>query len=216
MNPALAGVALAVVLGAVLAVSARNARTAVLGLVLAMVGGAFLADPLPGSLGLAARLVGAVLGGYLLWVAARGGDARTGGSRLGWPVELLVAGAAAVAGYASHGLGAPAGGPALAQAAGVACAALAVAPLLNGRDLLRVGLGLNLLVGSAILVRTALGGTPDPLEQLILGGLVAVVGGVVAMVAMAGRADGIDGFDLGPSPGQRARRSPDAHPIDPQ
>ena len=54
MNPALAGVALAVVLGAVVAGSARNARSAALGLIVAMVGGSFLADPLPGSLGLAA------------------------------------------------------------------------------------------------------------------------------------------------------------------
>jgi hypothetical protein len=216
VNPALAGVALAVVLGGVVAASARNARTAVLGLVLAMVGGSFLADPLPGSLGLAARLLGSVLGGYLLWIAARGLDARTGGSRLGWPVELLVAAAAAIAGYGSHGLGAPAGGPALAQAAGFAIAALAVAPLVNGRDILRVGIGLNLVVCGTILVRTALGGTPDALEQLVLAGLVAVLGGVVAAVAASARTDGIGGFDLGPAPGERARRSADAHPLEPR
>ncbi|MDO8484049.1 MAG: hypothetical protein Q7S35_03810, partial [Candidatus Limnocylindrales bacterium] len=161
MNPALAGVALAVVLGAVVAASARNARAAILGLIIALVGGSFVADPLPDSLGLAARLVGTVLGGYLLWVAGRGIDARTGGSRLGWPAELLIAAAAAVVGYGSHGLGAPAAGPALAQTAGFALAALAVAPIANGRDILRVGVGLNLLAGGAILVRTALGGTPE-------------------------------------------------------
>jgi hypothetical protein len=216
VNPGLAGVALAVVLGAVVAVSARNARTAVLGVVLAMVGGSFLADPLPDSIGLAARLVGSVLGGYLLWIAARGSDARTGGSRLGWPAELLAAGAGAIVGYGSLGLGAPAGGPELAQAAGIACAAVAVAPILNGRDILRVGLGLNLLVCATILVRTALGGTPGDLEQLVLGGLIAVLGGVVAMVALAARADGTDGFDLGTVAGERARRSPDAHPVEPR
>jgi len=214
VNPGLAGVALAVVFGAVVAASARNARTAVLGIVVTVVAGAFLADPLPGSIGLAARLVGSVLGGYLLWIAARGADARTGGSRLGWPAELLVAGAAAIVGYDSHGLGAPAGGPDLAQAAGFACAALAVAPILNGRDILRIGLGLNLLVGATILVRTALGGTPGDLEELVLGGLVAVLGGVVAMVAIAARADGTDGFGLGSAAGDRARRAPDADPLD--
>jgi hypothetical protein len=213
MNPALAGVALVVVLGAVVAGTARNARTAVLGLVLAMVGGSFLADPLPGSTGLAARVVGSVLGGYLLWIATRGTDARTVGSRLGWPAELLVAAAAAVVGYGSHGLGAPAGGPAIAQATGVALAALAVAPILNGRDILRVGVGLNLLVCGTILVRTALGGTPDPLEQLVIASLVAVLGGVVATVAAAARADGSGGFDLGPAAGEGARRPPDAHPL---
>lgn len=216
MNPALAGVALAVVLGAVVAASARNARTAVLGLVVSLVGGAFLADPLPGSTGLAARLIGTILGGYLLWIAARGADARTGGSRLGWPVELLIAGGAAVAGYGSHGLGAPALGPALAQAAGFAMAALAVAPILNGRDILRVGVGLVLLTGGAILGRAALGGTPDPLEQLVVAGLIAVLGGVVAVTAVAARSDGIGGFDLAPSEGERLRRPPDAHPADPR
>jgi hypothetical protein len=216
VNPALAGVALAVVLGAVVSVSARDARTSVLGLVLAMIASPFLADPLPDTVGLAARLVGAVLAGYLLWIAGRGPDARTGGSRLGWPAELLLAAGAAVVGYGSLGLGAPAGGPAVAQAAGFALAALAVAPILNARDILRVGVGLNLLVSGAILVRTALGGAPDPLEQLVIGGLVAVLGGVVATVAVAARADGIGGFDLAPSGAERARRSPDAHPLEPR
>src|SRR5688572_4946273 len=77
VNPALAGVALAVVLGAIVAGSARNARTAVLGLILALVGASFVADPLPDTLALAGRLVGAMLGGYLLWVVSRGTDART-------------------------------------------------------------------------------------------------------------------------------------------
>jgi len=216
VNPALAGVALAVVLGAVVAGSARNARTAALGLIVAMVGGSFLADPLPGSIGLAARVVGSVLGGYLLWIASRGTEARTGGSRLGWPVELLIAAAAAIVGYGSHGLGAPAGGPALAQAAGFALAALAVAPLLNGHDVLRIGIGLHLLVGGAILVRTALAGTPDALEQLVIAGLVATLGGVVATVAAAARADGTEGFDLALAAGERPRRPPDAHPLEPR
>jgi hypothetical protein len=216
VNPALAGVALAVVLGAVLAGSARNARAAVLGLIVALAGGSFIADPLPDSLGLAARLVGAFLAGYLLWVAGRGSDARTGGSRLGWPSELLVAAAAAVVGYGSHGLGAPAAGPALAQAAGFALAALAVAPIANGRDILRVGIGLNLLAGGAILLRTSLDGTPEALEQLVIAGLVAVLGGAVATIAAAARADGADGFELAVAPDERTRRVADVHPHEPR
>jgi hypothetical protein len=216
VNPALAGVAFAVALGAVVAVSARNARAAVLGLVLAMIGAAFLADPLPDSLGLGGRLVGAVLAGYLLWIASRDPDARTAGSRLGWPAELLVGGAAAVAGYASHGLGAPGTGPALAAAAGFALAALAVAPVLNGRDVLRIGLGLSLLVTGTALVRTSLGGTPAPLEQLATAGLVAMLGGVTAAIAVAARTDGYAGYDLSTGPGERARRRPDAHPVEPR
>ena len=119
VNPALAGVALAVVLGAVVATSARNARHRRPRPRLRLIGAAFVADPLPDSLGLAARLVGTVLGGYLLWIAApRARAPATGGSRLGWPAELLIAAGAAVVGYGSHGLGAPALGPALGQAAG--------------------------------------------------------------------------------------------------
>lgn len=216
MNPALAGVALAVLLGAVVGASARTTRTAVLGLILAMVGASFLAEPLPDSLGLAARLVGTLLAGYLLWIAGRDPDARTGGSRLGWPAELLVATAAAVVGYGSHGLGAPANGPALAQAAGFALAALAVAPIVNGRDVIRIGLGAIMLITGGILVRTGLGGTPGNLEQLMTAGLVAVVGGVVAAMAVAARTDGIASFDLAAGPVERIRRPPDAHPIEPR
>jgi len=216
VNPALAGVALAVVLGAVVAASARNAKAAVLGLIIALVGGSFVADPLPGSLALAGRLVGTVLGGYLLWIAARGGDARTGGSRLGWPAELLIAGSAAVVGYGSHGLGAPASGPALAQAAGFALAALAIAPMLNGRDVVRVGVGLALLTNGAILVGAALGGTPAALEQLIIAGLIAVLGGAVAAAAATARADGLAGFELATTPRPRQRRPSDARPAEPR
>jgi hypothetical protein len=218
VNPALAGVALAVVLGAVIAGSARNARTAVLGLIVALTGAAFVADPLPDTLGLAGRLVGAVLGGYLLWIVGRGTDTRseprTGGSRLGWPAEIMIAAAAATVGYGSHGLGAPATGPAIAQAAGFALAALAIAPTINGRDILRVGIGLNLLVCGAVLVRTGLGATPAALEQLLIAGLLAVLGGAVAALAIASRAEGTSGFDLELAPSRRARRQPDAHPID--
>ena len=216
MNPALAGVALAVLLGAVVAASARTSRTAILGLVVAMLGASFLADPLPESLGMAVRVVGAVLAGYLLWIAGRDPGTRTGGSRLGWPAELLIAAAGAVVGYGSHGLGAPAGGPALAQAAGFALAALAIAPLFNGRDVLRIGMGAILLTLGGILVRVGLGGTPGNLEQVATAGLVAVVGGVVAAIAVAARSDGVAGFDLAPDADERVRRPSDAHPLDPR
>jgi hypothetical protein len=196
VNPALIGVALAVVAGAVLAGSARDARAALLGLVVTFVGAPLIADPLPPATALAARLVGAILAGYLLWIAARGRGARTSGSPIGWPSEAFVAAAAAVVGYGSHGLGAPAGGPAAASAAGFALAALAVLPVVTGRDILRVGIGLGLLLGGALLVRVGLGGTPDPLEQVLTAGLVAVLGGAVAVLAAAARSDGTEGFAL--------------------
>jgi hypothetical protein len=216
VNPALAGVALAVVIGAVIAGSARSARVAILGLVVTMVGAPLLADPLAAPLGLAARLVAAILAGYLLWVAARGPDSRTGGSSVGWPTDAFVAAAAAVVGYGSHGLGAPAGGPAIAQAAGFALAALAVLPVVNGRDIMRVGLGLSLLLSGAFLVRTGLGGTPDQLEQLLTAGLVATVGGAVAILALAARTDGTSGFELSSSTRVSSRRAPDPRPPEPR
>ena len=212
MNPALAGVALAVVLGAVLAGSARSARAAILGLIVTMVGTPLLADPIAHPLGLAARLVGAILAGYLLWVAGRGPDARTGGSNVGWPTDAFVAAAAAVVGYGSHGLVGPATGPALAQATGFALAALAVVPVVTGRDVMRIGIGLCLLLGGALLVRTGLGGTPDALEQVLTAGLVATLGGAVAILANAARNDGTAGYDLLSSPGKRSRRALDARP----
>jgi hypothetical protein len=216
VNPALAGVALAVVIGAVVAVSARNARTAIFGLVVTMVGAPLLADPAATPIGLAARLVGAVLAGYLLWIAARGHNVRTAGSRVGWPTEVFLAVAAAAVGYGSHGLGAPAGGPPLAAAAGVALAALAVLPVVTGHDILRVGVGLGLLLGGALLVRTSLAGTPDQLEQVVTAGLVATLGGAVAILAAAARADGPGGFEMSASTPHRSSHGSDTHPAGPR
>jgi hypothetical protein len=213
VNPALAGVALAVVVGAVVAASARSARAAILGLVVTMVGAPLIADPLPDPPALAARLVGALLAGYLLWIATRGHNVRTAGSLLGWPTDAFVAVAGAAVGYGSHGLGAPTSGPALASAAGFALAALAVLPVVTGRDVLRMGLGLGLLLGAALLVRTGLGGTPDATEQVLTAGLVAALGGAVAILAASARTDGSGGFAMSSVTPHRPSHEPDAHPA---
>ena len=142
VNPALVGVALAVVVGAVVAGSARNARTAIFGLVIVMVGVPLLADPVrrsarprrpsrgrrPGRLPAVGRRPRPP--GPDRRLARRLADRHVPGDR-----------GAAVVGYGSQGLGAPAAGPALAAAAGFALAALAVLPVVTGRDILRVGLG---------------------------------------------------------------------------
>ncbi len=233
MNPALAGVALAIMVGAIVAVSVRDARTAVLGLAVALVGAPILADPMADTTALAARVVGAVLAVYLLWIAVRDGDWGTSGSHLGWAAEGSLAAAAAIVGYGTHGLGAPALGPSLAQAAGFGLAALAVAPLVTGRDLVRVGIGLLFLMHGALLVRVALGGTPSALEELVTAGLVVGLGGAVAILATAASRDGSDGFEMEPDSrsgprfvpqrlparssgvsSDRGRREPYAHPID--
>ena len=216
MNPALVGVALAVVVGAVVAGSARNARTAIFGLVITMVGVPVLADPLPEPLALASRLVAALLAGYVLWIAARGHRVRTGGSLIGWPTDAFLAMGAAVVGYGSQGLGVPPAGPELASAAGFALAALAVLPVVTGRDVLRVGIGLMLLLSAALLIRTSLGGTPDPLEQILTAGLVATLGGAVAILAAAARSDGGMGFEMSKSTPTRTSHAVDAHPVEPR
>ena len=215
MNPALAGVALAVVVGAVVAGSTRNARTAIFCLVITMIGVPIVADPTPAPLSLAARLVAALLAGYLLWIATRGHRVRTGGSLVGWPTDAFLAAAAAVVGFGSQGLGAPAAGPPLAAAAGFALAALAVLPIVTGRDVLRIGLGLCLLLGGVLLVRTSLGGTPDGFEQLLTAGLVATLGGAVAVLAIAVRADDGAGFEVSAATPRGSDHGPDAHRVGP-
>jgi len=219
MNPILAGVAFAVVAGSIAAVSTREARTAVLATAIVLVMSPLVADPLASPAGLAARLIGAILAAYLLWIVVRGRSGtglappETGGSRIGWPAEALIAAAAAIAGYAAHGLGAPADGPPLASAAGFAVAAVAVTPVLTGRDALRVGAGLMLLLDAALLVRVGLGGTPGQLEALLTAGLIAALGGALALAAMAARLDGATGFELAADPQPRGRHEPDAHPL---
>lgn len=220
MNPILAGVALAVIAGAIVVVSARDPRIVVLATTVVLLLSAVLADPMATPAGLAARVTGAILAGYLLWIAARDrpdevlSPAPTEGSRIGWPAEVLVAAAATVAGFAAHGLGASGIGPALASAAGFALAALAVAPVLTGRDVFRVGLGLVVLIDAAFLVRVGLDGTPQPLEQLFTAGLVVALAGGIAALGRAARSDGVGGFSFSSDPGwSRSNRPPDAHPV---
>lgn len=222
MNPILAAVALVVVAGTVVAVAGRPPRVATLGLAIVLVGSPVLADPLPAPLGLASRFVGAILMAYLLWIAARdrgrtrGPSPLTGGSRIGWPAEALMAASAFVVGFAAHGLGAPALGSSLSSAAGFAVAALAVSATLTGIDVLRVGIGSLLLIDGALLVRAGLGGTPDQLEQLVTTGALIVVAAAIATLARAALADGTGGFDLSADDRGPRHREPDAHPIEPR
>ena len=69
MTPVLVLLAVVIAAGAVTAVAAATPRAAVLGLLVAMAGAAYIADPLPGHLGLAARLAGTTLAASLVWIA---------------------------------------------------------------------------------------------------------------------------------------------------
>lgn len=207
MNLALAGIGCVAVGAAVLAVTSRDPRGIVLGLLVVLLAAPLLADPLPGPLPIAARLVAALLACHLVAIAVRGEAASSGGTRIGWPADLLVAVAAGLIGYGSHGLGSPGLGPAEAQAAGFAIGALAAAPLVTGRDVVRLGVGSALLVTAALLVRVGLGGTPTELEQLVTSGVVVGLGGAIAVIVVGARASrsGLDASsDVERDPASRA------------
>jgi hypothetical protein len=188
MNLLLVGLTAAVVAGAVVAVSAREARAALLGLLVTLLAASLIADPLPGLLPFAARIAAALLAGRLIAIAIRDLDRPTAGSRLGWPVEALAAVAAGVVGFGTHGLGATALGPAAASAAGFAVGVLAAAPLVTSRDVYRLGIGAMLLLVGGLLVRVGLGGTPSELEQLVTCGLIVGVAGALAVIVRGARA----------------------------
>jgi len=212
VNPALAGIAVVAVAGAVLAVSSREPRAVVLGLLVVLLASPLIVSPFPDPPAILARIAAALLAARLLLAALRGDDPGTSGTRLGWQAEALIAAAAAVAGYASHGLGAAGLGPGEAQAAGFALGALAAAPLLVGRDALRLGVGAVLLLQAAVLVRQGLDAPPTELEQLVLAGLTIALGGAVAVIVAAAReAGGLEIVDEAAAFGSRTARPSDAH-----
>ena len=208
MNLALAGVALAVTAGAVIAVSSREARAALVGLVLTLGLGPFLTDPLPGPAVAGARVVTGILVAYLLWAVSAGDEVRGLGSRIGWPAESLLALGVAIAGVAmASGLealapGAPgrAGGgpldaltpPALALGAGLASLVVGLAPALVGRHALRTAIGLLLVVQGVVLARTGIAGPPGELEQLGIDALVLTVGASAALIVFIERRSDAD------------------------
>jgi hypothetical protein len=133
----------------------------------------------------AVRLVAAGLGAELVLIAIREGPADVTRSPTGPWSPLLAAAAAFVVGFATSGVGSPAAGPPEATAAGFALAALAIGPLVYGRDVVRVGLGMALLVTALELVRAGLAGTPTAVEQLATAGLSLAVLGLTAILARA-------------------------------
>jgi len=176
VNPALAALAVVTVAGAVIAVSAREPRSAILGLVVSGVAAPFVEAPLPG-VAAAARPVAILLAGFLLWVAVRDRPS-TRGSLLGARVEGVAAAAGGVVGAAAAGVAGT-----TAFGAGFALVVLAVGAIVVGRDALRLALGLLVAVLAAGLVRAALGGPPTAAEQLVVAALTVAVAAVGALVA---------------------------------
>ncbi len=172
--------AVAVVLGGVVAASARDGRVVVLGLMLAAVAASLVASPLPGSLAVTARILGAMLAAYLLWAAAGSGSINSAGSAIGLVAEAAVAVAAFAVGLAMRPVD-PLAGPVEAQAAGLSLIALAIVPL-AGRDVFRMGVGVTLLtLGSSLLVGAWSGPTP-PLEQLAMAALLVGIAGATSLL----------------------------------
>jgi hypothetical protein len=200
------------VAGALLAITGRDARIALVGLLVALVAAPLLADPLPEPAALGVRVVAALLGGYLLYMTLRDSSAATRGSLAGLPAETLAAAAAYVIGYGTSGLGSAPLGPAAASATGFALAVISVAPIVRGADVFRLGVALAILVTGAELVRVGLAGTPSPLEQLMTAGLTLGLLGTVAVLC-ANTVAATGGLALRNEP----RRSAlfEAHPITP-
>jgi hypothetical protein len=224
VNPILAGVALAVTVGAVIAISAREARAALVGLAIALGAAPFLSDPLPQVSTLATRVVGAALTAYLLRAAVEAarplpgrGPRLPGGSRIGWPAEALIAAAAWVvavflanglAGLAPNGAPAPAGDvvamltpAAVTAAAGLASMIVAIVPAFGGRDALRTAVGSLILVQGVLVFRVGVAGPPGDLEQL---------GGVILLLAI-----GVAGAWLIGAERRRAEADAEGHDATP-
>jgi hypothetical protein len=238
VTPVLLAIAAVTVAGAVVAVSAREPRFAVLGALVALLGSAYVADPMPGSIALGARLIGTVLAGYLVWVSLRGAPVPTTGSRLGWPGAVMIAIAAFAAGWlAAAALGAvlvatpveaapagAAGGLAdgslvahAAMAAAFALAALAAGPVLVARDVLRLGLGLLIAIAAADLLRASLTGRGDDVAELALAEAIALAGAGVAAVTRRSLRLHHDLELRSPAAREaavRSRVSDEAHPVE--
>jgi len=214
--------AFAAVAGGVAATTARDGRIAVLGLMVAAVASSLVASPLPSSLAVTARILGAMLAAYLLWTAVGPGNVGSAGSAIGPLAEASAATAAFVAGLALRPVD-PLAGPLAAQAAGFSLIVLSVVPL-AGRDVFRMGMGVLLLALGGGLEMSAWSGAMPDLEQLALAALLVGIAGATSLLlpsvrdvamaeetAEAGLTAGAAGewaTKLGPAaaPGPEARR----------
>lgn len=205
MNPALTAVAVAVGAGAIVAVSSRDPRAALIGLAGVLVGSAFLVDPLPGPAALGVRIVGGLLSVAIVRLALPLETAEPASSPLGWPAEAILAVAAAVGGGGvavglaiAAGLGSSTGGsdamPAAAATSavlitGTAAAIFAVGATpaaIGGRGIRRT-VGLVLVAVAVILLRIGFAGAPNDLEEVAIATLLVgcAVGGVALTRAVS-------------------------------
>ncbi|HLX35402.1 MAG TPA: hypothetical protein VKR30_09220 [Candidatus Limnocylindrales bacterium] len=204
MNVALTAVAVAVGVGAIIAVSSRDPRAALIGLAIVLVGATFLIDPLPSAASVGVRIVGGLLCLSIVRLAADVGQAEGASSPLGWPAEGLIAIAAAVGGAAialqlavvANGADLPAshsdvlaaaGSPAIViLAAAAAVLAVGLTPAALGRPGFGRAVGVALVTVGVTLLRVGFAGSqsaPNDLEQIAIAGL--LVGGAACGVGLA-------------------------------
>jgi hypothetical protein len=199
-----------VALGAAVAIGARGTRAAALGVLVTLVFTPFVAEPLPAAPELAFRIVAGTLAAFLVLVAGRRLE-DAGGSPLGLPAAFATAAAGFVAGLGATAVGLPSFGAPEALAPGLACLAVAIAPVALAREPFRLGAALLVLASAGLLVRASLVGTPAALETLLAGGmLVAVAVAVVVLAATAATAEGRAGGPRAAPRGVVERRRPPA------
>jgi hypothetical protein len=180
----LATIAAVVVLAAgVVAVTARAGRLVIVGLTVAALAAPFVASPLPGSLALTARILGALAAAAVMWVAVETGRVGSSGTAAGPVAEVAAAAAAFAVGLVVRPVD-PLAGPLAAQAAGLALLVLAVVPLL-GRDVFRLGAAIVLLTLGCSLLLNAWSGPPLPLQHLAVAALILGVAGATCLLAPA-------------------------------
>jgi hypothetical protein len=175
----------AAVAGGIVAATVRNRRGVALGLAVALAAAPFAASPLPGTLGLAARVAGALLAAEVLLVACRVRRVRSEGSAIGVVAETAIAAAAFVVGLWIAPVK-PLAGPATEQAAGLALVVLALIPM-TGRDVLRIGVGTILLALGLSLLREAWLGPAQPFENLTLAALFVALAGATGLLISRSR-----------------------------
>jgi hypothetical protein len=136
--------------------------------------------PAPSTLAIVLRAVGALLAAYLLWTASRARSVSSEGSGFGRPAVVALAAAAFCVGWWATPV-APLTGPPAAQAAGVSLAAMAIVPL-AGRDPLRFGAAMVVLVVALSVLLETWVGPASPLGQLVWTGLLVGATGATSLL----------------------------------
>jgi hypothetical protein len=170
-----------------------------LGLLVAMVATPLASSPEPTALAVAFRILGSVLAAYFIWAATRDRSIESEGSGIGAAGELIAAAAAFSIGWFVTPVR-PMVGPVAAQAAGLALIALAIVPL-AGRNVLRVGAGIVLLLLGISLLLEAWVGPGSSLRQVVLTVLLVGTVGATSLLLSPTETAAVEREDAAAEPG---------------